>query len=771
MEPTPRPEAWEASSQAVRQALLCRATRRAVADLRRLSIAKGTTASSTAPAKKRKRLSPFRQQGATFPSVYAPPQAVPDTIHDVHTHVKAAMAAEHPSATEAAAVPDDVRAAARLLLEARSVAEVHRRKTHVLATIRRVSNALGDVRARVKALQQRHVRDMVQPIDAALLYCLAEAAECPDSLDLAVGVAVGFEAVGDISPSGWWDGEPQLAEKAIEDLDHAAWHDRLEANIARAAQTPHRAAEAAAVLERTLEEVKQGLMRGPFTRAQVDAAYGPGEWRAMHRFGVWQGAKCRGCDNARGSEHNDCTSVFEQMLLERADFPARVCSLFAELSDALQVPMPGMAGGTDDLKDAYRHVPTNAPHMTVVVMGDAEGCPQYFTLPGFNFGLKSAVPQFNRVTEATCAIARRLLGVVCSKFFDDFVVVEPAATCAESQDALRALHALIGFPFAEAKHVRAASEVTFLGVVSNLADAHVGVVTMRVTQKRMASISDMCSEALDSGRLPAAVAAKLAGKLMFTLTWVFGRVGRACLQPILHPPPDGSDSLTRSAAAALRFLLQLLPRLRPMRIDLRRAQEAPALVYTDGCHEGATLDVGYLIAVPHDATHDMPPHARTAADYTWVHGGGPIPHDIRDAFVERKQQIGQVEIIGGLVPYLSHPALLAGRRIIHFIDNSSAVAALTKGYSNLPDSARLVHTFHAWQACAQTDVWFDYVRTKANPSDEPSRDPSLWGSTWRPGCEIVSQPGSARFAPLTSARDASAWQLEADAARDACVRC
>eukprot|EP00966_Prymnesium_polylepis_P120405 2782172-Prymnesium_polylepis.1 len=31
-------------------------------------------------------------------------------------------------------------------------------------------------------------------------------------------------------------------------------------------------------------------------------------------------------------------------------------------------------------------------------------------------------------------------------------------------------------------------------------------------------------------------------------------------------------------------------------------------------------------------------------------------------------------------------------------DNTSALAALTKGYSGLPDSARLVHVCHAWAA-------------------------------------------------------------------------
>ena len=55
--------------------------------------------------------------------------------------------------------------------------------------------------------------------------------------------------------------------------------------------------------------------------------------------------------------------------------------------------------------------------------------------------------------------------------------------------------------------------------------------------------------------------------------------------------------------------------------------------------------------------------------YEWHHGGVSIPADLRAAFLERKQQIGQVEIIGGIIPYLSAPELLVGSRVIHFIDN------------------------------------------------------------------------------------------------------
>ena len=58
-------------------------------------------------------------------------------------------------------------------------------------------------------------------------------------------------------------------------------------------------------------------------------------------------------------------------------------------------------------------------------------------------------------------------------------------------------------------------------------------------------------------------------------------------------------------------------------------------------------------------------------------------------------------------------------------DNTSALAALTKGYSGLPDSARLVHVYHAWAAVTRAHVWFEYVPSDANVADLPSRDMTL----------------------------------------------
>jgi len=111
-----------------------------------------------------------------------------------------------------------------------------------------------------------------------------------------------------------------------------------------------------------------------------------------------------------------------------------------------------------------------------------------------------------------------------------------------------------------------------------------------------------------------------------------------------------------------------------------------------------------------------------------------------EALVHRRQQIGQVEIIGAMAPYLSCPGVLASVPAIHWIDNTSACAAVTKGYSGACDSARLVHALHAWMAGAGARVWFEYVPTDANPSDEPSRRVELADAEWAVCPGVVSRP-------------------------------
>ena len=73
------------------------------------------------------------------------------------------------------------------------------------------------------------------------------------------------------------------------------------------------------------------------------------------------------------------------------------------------------------------------------------------------------------------------------------------------------------------------------------------------------------------------------------------------------------------------------------------------------------------------------------------------------------------------MPYLSLPDLFRGADVLHWIDNTSAGATLIHGYSGKPDSARIANIFHMLNCGLRARIYFEYVESKANVADLPSR--------------------------------------------------
>ena len=84
---------------------------------------------------------------------------------------------------------------------------------------------------------------------------------------------------------------------------------------------------------------------------------------------------------------------------------------------------------------------------------------------------------------------------------------------------------------------------------------------------------------------------------------------------------------------------------------------------------------------------------------------------------DRRQYIGQLELLYAVAPYYSAPEVFSGRQVLHFVDNTSACAALVKGYARAVDSGMIVGAFHAYNVGLRAEVFFEYVRSKANIAD------------------------------------------------------
>ena len=139
------------------------------------------------------------------------------------------------------------------------------------------------------------------------------------------------------------------------------------------------------------------------------------------------------------------------------------------------------------------------------------------------------------------------------------------------------------------------------------------------------------------------------------------------------------------------------------------------LVWSDAMWEASSSQPaqgGFVIRLP--ASNGEPPVTLYSRHVT--------PPDVIKRFEPgKKQYIGQLELLYAVAVYTSAPEALANRRVIHFIDNTSAIAGLVKGYSRAIDSGKIVNAFHAFNAGLRSEPFFEYVRSKANIADLPSR--------------------------------------------------
>jgi hypothetical protein len=94
-----------------------------------------------------------------------------------------------------------------------------------------------------------------------------------------------------------------------------------------------------------------------------------------------------------------------------------------------------------------------------------------------------------------------------------------------------------------------------------------------------------------------------------------------------------------------------------------------------------------------------------------------------DAIKQRDTYIGQFELIAAITPFISLPAdWLEGRQVELWIDNSGAIGGLLRGYSGIPDCARIVNIFKfATAKLCLASLYIDYVPSESNPADIPSR--------------------------------------------------
>ena len=658
---------------------------------------------------------------------------------DIDEHVLRATAAKAmPRRDMRSVLQTDLASAICVVASYADSPEVLQKKRSVVESIIDwADKALAPLSVRLRAMAPAHVRRLPTTINVALVAALCEAMEWPDKL-LPAKLLFGSPTTGDLPPSNVMRPKVRRATVDPRTFDVPGWAASLHASVAQRGRRMSAKARkaAAAVLAKSIDEAKpdaagRSWSSGPLSLQELLLLFPDGYWPSR-RFGVLQKGAVRPCDDNRESRLNDSLDAVDSISPDTADMPATIASVFYELLGARAV----LHGGCDDWKKAYRQIPTSDPSRSVVALWDPDNkCVVYFVVWGHCFGQLSAVNSFNAVSKFLTCMSRMLFAHVGGNYFDDHFTVEPAYMGSSGQHGLGRLAFRLGFLFDPDKHVKMAPSFVYLGVEHDLSCAPSGTVYLRILEKRRADLIDLCQSVLKRGVLHPGQAATLRGKLYFAASTAYGKVGRAALQPIIQRQerPGVDTRLTRGMVAALRFFITLLRHMPAREVALGEDPRRPLIVWSDAAWEKGVGSLGWVVYDPDSGEY--------------VHSAAEIPSHILDLFVRKKQKIGQCEILAANVPYYSLPDLFRGRQVVHWIDNTSAISCLIHGYSNKPDSALLVNAFNLFNAGLRCRIHFEYVESKANVADLPSRNSFLY---------LTDVLGS-RFVP-TECLEAATWE-------------
>ena len=318
------------------------------------------------------------------------------------------------------------------------------------------------------------------------------------------------------------------------------------------------------------------------------------------------------------------------------------------------------------------------------------------------FGSRRAPANWGRVVVFVQFLDRKLLSLVVCAYVDDVFCSESNYLIRSGFWAFKRLCSILGFVTSDRKDQHPSSSMHLLGAeVSLLANA----IRTRSSDGRARKLKCSISKILESNYLSPAGASKLRGKLGFSTSLLMGRLGRGMMGPSARRQYGANvSSLAIHLKRNLLWWFNAIGTLPPRTIPL-------AMLSPYGAHSDAQ-GFGHVAA-----------RARVPSDYT-ISTHLPLWFIEMAVAAEGESPIYLFEIAAAIfaacLVYFHSDG--ESRTCVLCVDNKAALAALVKGSSSSQLGSVLINVF--WSLAARSPItwWFEYVNTKANAADHPSRE-------------------------------------------------
>ena len=611
-----------------------------------------------------------------------------------------------------------------------SAAEVALFRVKQLKRFSQRAAELASQEAELKASLNEDVRTVLA--DKRLLLFKEMAAEAQVGDDgLFDELVKGFSLTGAMPESGTFPAKLRPAQISVQQLkESAVWARKMIHSSCRRVASDKEIAHA--VYQETLQQLSDGWVKGPFTEAQLDEKYNKC-WIPSKRFGVKQGQKIRAVDDFSEFLINASVSSTEKLQLFGIDEVVNTARTFLGCSylEALDIgawskggrtghPRPtswhSIKGRALDLKAAYKQLardPGDAWASILAVWNDERQQVEFFESIALPFGSVCAVMAFNRMARALRLILSSLFMLVNTNFFDDFCQLELDALCNSSWQTAELVMRLLGWKISmsEDKRIPFSQEFSMLGAVVDLTGSAEGVVRVRNKSSRVEDIGRMVEDLCSREVAPMSLLETLKGRLLYAAGHTFGRCTQLAIQLVSRLARRGPLVVVDdNFKSVLRAAFYSLSTAEPRKVEAWSGR-CPVIVFTDGACEddGNTVSHGAVLYDPETGASlmfgDNVPEQWVAS---WKAQG-------------KKQLICQAEIFPILVAKTTWGSVLAGRAVLWFVDNNSALAAVIRSFSPVVENFELLLINARLDVKLQSLNWYSRVPSKSNLSDGPSR--------------------------------------------------
>ena len=618
---------------------------------------------------------------------------------DAQQHVEWARTDHvHPADCEPPVVSEDFRAATEFECCC-AAAEIDEYRTRILALIECKALELEAERQEWVQAAPEPIRHLVQRFHGPLIRWMLQQCDSPDHT-LVDRLQQGFPIVGKLDSCGHeTSGKPPRApELSVDELiaSRQRYNELVLRNI-RDSDPP------GVTYSETLLDFRHGSMTEPVPLTEEHIKH----YHLSRRFVVsqWssrkQSWKHRIVDHITESGINPATEPVDSNSTQSIDWQTWLILEFLRFA---LIPKQWKR----DFSRAFKNCPIW--FLQLAFMGSVfrdNGVTWFSGHVAHMFGAIAAGQAWHRIGSALTLCLMRMLRVPVGRFVDDCFGCNRSDVTCTGGFCLDVVASLWGLRVEPDKTENDMSSMLLLGSRITI-DCERGAVSVDIDEEKAETWSESIRTALIEDRLESGDAAKMAGRMSFTVTITHDKVGRPFVRPLYrqqHAPTPGGV-LTPWLRQSLVFWLAFLV-LRPQRWFTPESAVARrhVLAWTD-----AAGDTRFIAAV-------------ILSGGAFQYSRYRVPDEMFETFIPRDDAyIGVLEMLAVwlLVQTFGHE--LAGAKLSLFVDNQGCLYSIIRASSRSPENNRMVAQLWLWLSRHHCDGRFFYVESKANIADGPTRE-------------------------------------------------